>query len=111
MIESIHHNCDTCAHGLEHADQACFNCAKVTIDRPTEFMNWTPVENDDPAPAALTPPPNLVIDFSAFTLRDYFAGMVIASIRLNPNSVNWSAHNMAHGAYEQADAMLEARNK
>ena len=49
MIETIHNNCDNCAHGLEHADPACFNCAGYSSGtNKVEFRNWTPVEKDIP---------------------------------------------------------------
>ena len=51
------------------------------------------------------------------TLRDYFAAKAMAVLMAeidgndgdNPGSVMWQSHTVAELAYEQADAMLEAR--
>ena len=54
-------------------------------------------------PIELTSPHGGTESYLGMTLRDYFAGQVLAGgIHMNPKDA-------AHWAYEVADAMLEAR--
>ena len=76
MSETIR-NCDTCEHGHEHADPACFNCATWLNDVPHVFKNWMPKCPVSTPSEYITPLPNLIIDFSALTLRDYFGGIAL----------------------------------
>ena len=110
MIETIHNNCDNCAHGLEHADPACFNCATNTMQGNKVFRHWTLAIADIPDPA-----PVRVLDFPD-TLRDELAISALPwcmeNFGIDDTSTgrNWK-QVAADEAYSMADAMLEARNK
>ena len=49
-------------------------------------------------------------DFPGMTLRDWFAGMVLAGINVDPDPES-SPEDRAKWAYSDADAMLAERNK
>ena len=45
------------------------------------------------------------------TLRDYFAAKVVGGLNANPLTENWTSELVATVAYQQADAMLKAREE
>ncbi len=45
------------------------------------------------------------------TLRDYFAAKAMQGFSASHEYYTWSFHKLAQAAYEQADAMLEARKQ
>ena len=45
------------------------------------------------------------------TLRDYFAGQVLANLNLQAHVAKPAAESMARSAYEIADAMIAERDK
>lgn len=46
------------------------------------------------------------------TLRDYFAAKAIQGLMANPETNRaWGVHDNARYAYEQADAMMQARER
>lgn len=50
------------------------------------------------------------VPYRGMTLRDWFAGKALAGILANSNREG-TPKEYAHDAYEQADAMLAARNE
>jgi len=49
-----------------------------------------------------------LVEHNGMTLRDWFAGQVLAGMWANPNVLG-EAHELAKGAYAAADAMLAER--
>jgi len=45
------------------------------------------------------------------TLRDWFAGQIVASFAINAEREGWTAVECAQDAYAYADAMIYARGK
>lgn len=49
--------------------------------------------------------------FPGMTLRDYFAAAAMQGMVAQPESGGWPAEGIAKAAYQQADAMLKAREE
>ena len=65
-----------------------------------------------PVKSCLTPEGQMAwIDLHhGMALRDWFAGMALQGMKANP-SLDWEDDRLAKWAYQQADAMLAARDK
>ena len=50
-------------------------------------------------------------DEDGMTLRDYFAARAMGGLNANPLTENWTSELVATVAYQQADAMLKAREE
>lgn len=49
--------------------------------------------------------------FPGMSLRDYFAAAAMQGTGAQPESGSWPAEGIAKAAYQQADAMLKAREQ
>ncbi len=72
-------------------------------------------EQDDGGPAFPIVETDLILGTridTGVTLRDYFAAKAMqAMLSLEDVHLNWGESQLAKWSYEQADAMLEERNK
>ena len=72
-------------------------------------------EQDDGGPAFPIVETDLILGTridTGMTLRDYFAAKAMqAMLSLEDVHLNWGESQLAKWSYEQADAMLEERNK
>ncbi len=72
----------------------------------TVVKNWSPA-----FPLTFESPDGSVTTFQGMTLRDYFAGRVLAGMYSNPSFDEVTKDVLATVAYEQADDMLKARGE
>lgn len=76
---------------------------------PVEWTNDSDVNLT--APNGRVTPPGGTEQLHGMTLRDYFAARAMQGMAAHPESDKWPADGIAKAAYQQADAMLEARRE
>lgn len=88
------------------------NTTKELVDALRELMKPKAIYHGGPAfpalPISRELNGELVYQSQGVTIRDYFAAKAMQGIQ---SRVNWGLKEVADLAFEQADAMLEARNK
>lgn len=53
--------------------------------------------------------PRFPLELYGMTLRDWFAGQVLAGFAANPNNKNWTPEEIAADAFAYADAMVDQK--